>query len=784
MKVLDRLIEAIRSTATCNREIKVAPACILWPDKERQWENVLPRLLQEIPELICLRDYDPLRRTGPAIWIRCAVAKAVKTLSLPDNRPPIVYLPGIARQELRQVESCNKSLQPLIYMQYFGTYWSQISSKDWTVRAFVKSPQGGLGLDVSMDRDTQQSLQRAMNSFLDEDLSLLQGKRLDKDYFNNLLTGGDPDRDVLQWLNQPDIFKQNHDDNSWRAFVDICKSRLLFDPQTDGTLTGYDLLARHEGPWGTVWLRFCEAPQRYPSIPAFIRNCVPPKSSIRWLTTRADAFNEGWPQWNEEQENDLRKEFLSFSALPEHEARNKILDLEQDHGSRRTLVWAELHEAPLACALLHLKYVAELTKQSPDVGVLSDFTAQYEDAGWKVDDQVLRALSYIDSTQDLEAVQTVLRSIYLPWIESSARYLQALCEQAGYPGGTCHTYQVPGFLPGDCMLFVDGLRYDLAKRLQHILLDRGCSVQASSVWTALPSVTASGKPRVTPIANCFWGEASNADFAPSVRKTGQILNQTVLNRQLEGNGWTVLESAECSNGQGKAWCEMGNIDHEGHSRGWKLAKQIDVLMQEIADRAEELIDAGWKRIFVVTDHGWLLLPNGLPKSDLPSVLTENKWGRCATLKEGAICSERCFPWFWNPDLSVALADGVSCYRQNTEYAHGGLSFQECLTLQLVVSKHQTRVTSPVHFTDIVWQGLRCKVAVDGAFTGLVLDIRTKAGDADSSIVLGTKALKSNGVASVVVEDETLEGCSAFLVLLDESGTPVAQEQTTVGGIKE
>ncbi len=72
-----------------------------------------------------------------------------------------------------------------------------------------------------------------------------------------------------------------------------------------------------------------------------------------------------------------------------------------------------------------------------------------------------------------------------------------------------------------------------------------------------------------------------------------------------------------------AWCEFGDIDHEGHDRGWKLAKHIDALILEITDRITELLAAGWKRVRVVTDHGWLLLPGGLPKIDLPSALADN-----------------------------------------------------------------------------------------------------------------------------------------------------------------
>ena len=85
-------------------------------------------------------------------------------------------------------------------LQYRGVIWSQINAKDWTVLAFLKSDQGGLGLDVAQDTDTKNAIQLALHCLLDEPVNRLKGKRLDKDDFHTLLTGGDPVRDLLQWL--------------------------------------------------------------------------------------------------------------------------------------------------------------------------------------------------------------------------------------------------------------------------------------------------------------------------------------------------------------------------------------------------------------------------------------------------------------------------------------------------------------------------------------------------------------------------------------------------------
>jgi len=268
-----------------------------------------------------------------------------------------------------------------------------------------------------------------------------------------------------------------------------------------------------------------------------------------------------------------------------------------------------------------------------------------------------------------------------------------------------------------------------------------------------------------------------------VADTGQSLKGGhYLKKLLADAGWDILERSSNGRGNGNAWCEFGDIDHEGHERGWKLAKYIDSMLLEIQDRIFQLFKAGWKSIRIVTDHGWLLFPGGLPKTELPSALADNKWGRCAVIKPGANTNERMYPWYWNQDQHFALSDGISCFRKGEEYAHGGLSFQECLTLELSIHPRSSGIPGvSVEVTDIVWKGLRCTIVVEGQGAGLSVDIRTQPGDASSSVVVSAKAIKENGTASVVVENEELEGTDATLVIINTNGELVAQIATVIGG---
>lgn len=681
MRILDKIIQAIRGSAIYNPDVQEAPACILWPDRDHQWEAVIPRLQNELPELLLLGDYEPDKRVGPAIWLRCVIAGKNEAVVIPGNTPPILYLPGVSRQDLRAVESCPEQLKPLAEWQYRGVIWSQINAKDWTILAFLKSDQGGLGLNVAQDNQTKNAMQLALYRLLDEDLDLLKGRHLDKDYFSTLLSGGDPVRDLLQWIDQGDDFKASRENNEWLGFVEVCKSQLAFSPDNDGVLTGAAQLAFHDGPWHPVWERYCEAPNRYPNIPLKIRQCRMPDLD---LFSNVETHGS-WPQWNETQEKDLRNSFNSISKLPEHEARKRLLDLDKKHRDRRKLVWAEIGESQLVLALRHLARIAEYTKNPIASGTVEDITASYINFGWKADSAVLSALACINNKENMGAVFTAIRSVYLPWIEESASYLQKLFDQSPYPGSVHSDHKGFDSQNGECILFVDGLRFDTAKRLLALFEKKGFITAEKFAWAALPTVTATGKPAVSPVRALIAGNELNTDFEPAVADSGQSLKGGYhFKKLLAENNWKVLGKSDLGDGNGLAWCEFGDIDHEGHQRGWKIALRLESCLAEILDQVERLFNAGWKSIRIVTDHGWLLMPGELPKTDLPGVLVENKGGRCAILKEGASTNERTYPWFWNPNKSVALAHGICCFKKGEEYSHGGLSLQECLTLEMSV----------------------------------------------------------------------------------------------------
>lgn len=138
---------------------------------------------------------------------------------------------------------------------------------------------------------------------------------------------------------------------------------------------------------------------------------------------------------------------------------------------------------------------------------------------------------------------------------------------------------------------------------------------------------------------------------------------------------------------------------------------------------------GIKRIKIVTDHGWLLLPGGLPKTQLHAGLTETRWGRCALIKkEGASTALLHLPWRWNPSVFIAYAPGISFFKVNEEYAHGGISIHEMYLVPTIIIENPNQIKIEAEIKIVKWVNLKCTIQTNEVPDGYTIDIRTKYND--------------------------------------------------------
>jgi hypothetical protein len=192
-----------------------------------------------------------------------------------------------------------------------------------------------------------------------------------------------------------------------------------------------------------------------------------------------------------------------------------------------------------------------------------------------------------------------------------------------------------------------------------------------------------------------------------------------------------------------------------------FATQARDLLDEVAGIALQLARRGY-RVRVVTDHGWLLMPGGLPHAPLVAglVAAGGKGHRMATLKEGAPTSYPRFPWSWDDSVLLATPTGIRTFYTGIEYAHGGISPQECiLPLLDIVAEPET---APVIIKP-TWRRLRLNVEVQGG-AGLMFDVRLGSDISGESILpRGPRQLDDLGQTGVLIPDE-YEGKPVCLVV--------------------
>lgn len=772
-QVATTLLDAIQASmlaALRSPDGVAAPAALLWTDADGQWRPVIPSLSKLIPQLYTLGAYVPDERQGPVIWLKCIVERTLADVSPAPGVVPVLYLPNVSRQELRAGGDCPVELQPLIELQHRGAVWHQRNGRDWTIDAFLSS-EDGVGLDIARDGRTRDAMLRALPLLGPEPLAGLRGRRLEAEDFDRLAIG-DPVRDLLSWMGDAEGFQARCDAGRWATFRDICVREFKFDPDADGIQVAADALLDGGARWDEVWRRFCDAPRLYPGISAVLRKARP-----RDLLSLVGQSRR--PGLNEEQEDRLRQALEAVLGLPHAQACDQVVALDDGHKERRGWVWAQLGESPYAVALEPLGRLARAAKTALGGASAEAMAADYAAQGWRCDRAALEALSQLKQGGETVLVAKVVRALYQPWLDRSARRFQELMS---IPGMVPAKLSVPvGSERDACVLFADGLRFDVGAILQERLEARGFRARLSHRIAPIPTVTATAKPVASPAHAGCAGKTDAEDFAPVIASSGQPATASRLREAMARAGVEILDQDQArmaASSEAGGWTEAGKLDELGHMLGALLVRQVEPEIDALLDRIAALLGAGWGRVRVVTDHGWLLLPGGLPKIELPAHLAATKWSRCAAVSAGATPEIPTYPWHWNPFVRIACPPGIGAFVAGTEYAHGGISLQECVIPDLVVERGAEIASATI--ASITWRGMRCRVGVTTSSGELRVDLRLNWKQPGSSIVASAKEIAANGEASFAVTDDKHEGAAASAVVLDPSGRVLDSKPTTVG----
>ena len=290
--------------------------------------------------------------------------------------------------------------------------------------------------------------------------------------------------------------------------------------------TAVTRLAQGNGAWRKVLARVDDAPLQHRAVCEELR-MEEQRQEAQLALPGLSEPKTGTSSHNEMQERLLAADLERAADLPHGEAITRVLALKDAHHPRRQTRWGKLGEAPLARVLEPLARLAtEVAALLPGSDV-PGLAQSYADQGFAADGALIDALAA--AGPHAAVVSKIARALYLPWVDPLATRFRAALEA----GGAAAEAKPIKVAPGTCVLFVDGLRMDVGRRL----LDRLSGAErVLFAWrlAPVPTVTATAKPLVTPIADAIRGKGRIGMFLPLEIGSGKPADTPCLITAMRG----------------------------------------------------------------------------------------------------------------------------------------------------------------------------------------------------------------------------------------------------------
>jgi hypothetical protein len=246
------------------------------------------------------------------------------------------------------------------------------------------------------------------------------------------------------------------------------------------------------------------------------------------------------------------------------------------------------------------------------------------------------------------------------------------------------------------VIIIDALRYDCALALGNAL--PGLNVQVEPMRAELPTVTAMGMTALLPLGNAKLSlSTAGGQVRPQV--DGQdcsARSQRLALLKAFGADCRDIDDVEGlakAEGLGELLVVFGHdeIDDIGHGQGNTLIRHLHLEVQRLARLVRKLHRFGYPNVHVVTDHGFVLLDeNRLPEQ----VPCDKDW--CHVLKERyavvpahADLPLTSFPTRWDAEVRIAVPPGLSFFKLEKSFSHGGAALQE-----LVIPHLRSKAAAP------------------------------------------------------------------------------------------
>lgn len=395
--------------------------------------------------------------------------------------------------------------------------------------------------------------------------------------------------------------------------------------------------------------------------------------------THNTALRDGFFRWSEElaSKYDVKSKFQGFEKLTEvlsfKDVDAQLLDeiiarikggefekhakmIEKVSDKRKKTIWSETGRIKFWDYIYHAARLNNLIHENTELLEekdlsMDEFIENYIHRWWIIDESYLNLASNAIAPDERinEYILKPSSERYGKWLEFLGKRFSEAVSQAGR-WKSKHAYSQKKFWEKNisvddkrvAILYIDALRYDLAKHLITKINERGFEVSSIPMLSSIPSITEVGMAALLP---------KHEDNISLIVENGDIkiaIDEFLVTQKGDRNEWikkifpdsVFLDLSEiCSSTNEKLRQKIGKA-----SRIFILDRKIDVLgtfitdisvsffndaIEKIAAAIENLHYAGIKKVVIGTDHGFLLLPEGM-KTD--------------TIQNISVSSETCKSW--------------------------------------------------------------------------------------------------------------------------------------------
>lgn len=369
---------------------------------------------------------------------------------------------------------------------------------------------------------------------------------------------------------------------------------------------------------------------------------------------------------------------------------------------------------------------------------LTSFVREYssEDGWWRID-SIFRELASLDVDIDPE-IRTLfidpLKEKYQAWLQKLNMIMSNVLEKEG-------RWMVDGFLEqrkfwesfiaterGRIAVFlIDALRYELQMKLVEDLRKQGLEVKHHLMLASLPSITEVGMPSLLPHETIkLQLQESEIGFNIDGIEVWNRNDRKKVLRKVYGEDIAIIDLDDLRRRKLKDTRILvvmdTRIDYLGRFLSEDLLDDFDRLTDHLKREILALVQEGFGRILVATDHGFLFTPL---ESDIQS-LSESPRGLGLAVGDryaigipprirGSISFTLDALGFGDRSTSAIFPRGLSYFSRRgpkTKFIHGGVSLQECCIGVL-------KITSPKR---VIEEKVKIKVILPSIITSAIFSI--------------------------------------------------------------